>query len=462
MSVRNRIRILRRLDQSIKDPAVARAILRNEEAIEELIEAIGDVGSVSLFTATTSGIVPASGGGSTNFLRADGSWAAPPSGGEVNTASNVGGGAGVWKDKSGVDLRFRSLIGTGMVTSTENTNDVTLDAEVTHDTSLVGAGTAASPLSVNWNVVGTGAYFGGGIDGDLTFDGVSTVLGLVPSSGVYTLDRDIFAATLTVDGGVTVFTNNFRVWAETEAIVNGTISCSGANGGNASGTSGGTVVATSTQVFSPGGKGGNGGNGGSGAPGGAGGSSLPPYGFVAGTISGTSGNGASGSTGQGGAGGGNGASNGGNGGTMNTPAVTVAPFMNVLSCLITGRDNGNQRISPGTGGGGGRGGQSPGGGGGAGGNGGGICVLIARKVSGSGAVRADGGNGGNGAATTNGGGGGAGGGGGVAGIVVGSGTVSLSVSADGGQGGLGATGSINGGNGGDGGDGITHIIYYTA
>jgi len=31
-----------------------------------------------LFTATTDGIVPASGGGTTNFLRADGSWAAPP------------------------------------------------------------------------------------------------------------------------------------------------------------------------------------------------------------------------------------------------------------------------------------------------------------------------------------------------------------------------------------------------
>lgn len=33
------------------------------------------------FTSSTNGLVPASGGGTTNFLRADGSWATPPSGG---------------------------------------------------------------------------------------------------------------------------------------------------------------------------------------------------------------------------------------------------------------------------------------------------------------------------------------------------------------------------------------------
>ena len=36
---------------------------------------------VNTFGAAASGIVPASGGGTTNFLRADGSWAAPPGGG---------------------------------------------------------------------------------------------------------------------------------------------------------------------------------------------------------------------------------------------------------------------------------------------------------------------------------------------------------------------------------------------
>ncbi len=36
---------------------------------------------MNLFTSVLAGLVPASGGGSTNFLRADGTWAAPPGGG---------------------------------------------------------------------------------------------------------------------------------------------------------------------------------------------------------------------------------------------------------------------------------------------------------------------------------------------------------------------------------------------
>lgn len=42
------------------------------------------------FTTTNPGVVPASGGGTTNFLRADGTWAAPPSGG---TPDNPAAGA---------------------------------------------------------------------------------------------------------------------------------------------------------------------------------------------------------------------------------------------------------------------------------------------------------------------------------------------------------------------------------
>ena len=35
---------------------------------------------VETFNDTTEGVVPASGGGTTNFLRADGTWATPASG----------------------------------------------------------------------------------------------------------------------------------------------------------------------------------------------------------------------------------------------------------------------------------------------------------------------------------------------------------------------------------------------
>lgn len=43
--------------------------------------------AVSTFGTGASGVVPASGGGTTNFLRADGSWVAPPGGGSVPTGT---------------------------------------------------------------------------------------------------------------------------------------------------------------------------------------------------------------------------------------------------------------------------------------------------------------------------------------------------------------------------------------
>jgi len=44
---------------------------------------------LNVFTTSLQGLAPASGGGTTNFLRADGTWAAPPGGGGSGTVTNV-------------------------------------------------------------------------------------------------------------------------------------------------------------------------------------------------------------------------------------------------------------------------------------------------------------------------------------------------------------------------------------
>jgi hypothetical protein len=84
-------------------------------------------------TATLKGLAPASGGGTTNFLRADGTWAAPAGGGgEANTASNVNaGGVGVFKQKTGVNLEFRGLnAGSTKVTVANDTANNEIDIDV--------------------------------------------------------------------------------------------------------------------------------------------------------------------------------------------------------------------------------------------------------------------------------------------------------------------------------------------
>lgn len=50
--------------------------------------------------------------------------------GEINTASNLGSGEGVFYNKSGVDLRFKSLIAGSNITLTSTATDITIDASV--------------------------------------------------------------------------------------------------------------------------------------------------------------------------------------------------------------------------------------------------------------------------------------------------------------------------------------------
>ena len=82
--------------------------------------------------------------------------------------------------------------------------------------------------------------FGDGSDGSVTFDGTTTILGFVPAASSYTMTRDIFCTSITINNGVTVKPNGFRIFVTATGTLtnNGTISCTG---GNASGTNGSTA-----------------------------------------------------------------------------------------------------------------------------------------------------------------------------------------------------------------------------
>lgn len=153
--------------------------------------------------------------------------------------------------------------------------------------------------SNTWDIIASdpgaqdNAIYGDASDGDLAFDGTTTVLGLAPSSGIYILNRDIFAHNMTMSGGATVFTGGFRIFGTgllsgAKTINSGSVfkggGASGAgvagaggtqviDGGQAGSTGGtGVSVATAARTTCYGGRGGTGGNGTSGS------------GLVAGTV----------------------------------------------------------------------------------------------------------------------------------------------------------------------------------
>lgn len=276
-----------------------------------------------------------------------------------------------------------------------------------------------------------------GTDGNLSFDGTSTVTvkgrSLVPSGAVYTLTADIDARDLSLASGVRLAADGFMVRAWRCTIAAGAtvyISDNGATGSSpagAVGEPGGGLRSTTGRTT---------GAGGAGASSGAGVGGTPQ---VSPSIGGS-----------GGAGGAGGAAAGGAGGPVGwgSRGATGEPVS--LPALLTGRGvEGSAWKGGGGGGGGGRatsGGAGTGGGGGAGG---GVCIFVTALLDlGAAAnlfVEAQGGAGGDASVGAMLAGGGGGGGGGCAVLVahrrsLGAGA-SVVVRASGGTGGLGSNGS---------------------
>ncbi len=331
----------------------------------------------SVFTSSADGLAPASGGGTDNYLRADGTWETPP----------------------------------------------------------IPPGDP-------------GGVFGSGVQGAVTFNGSSTILGLVPSGNVYTLTSDIMVDDMTVNNSVTIRTAGFRIFVKDTLNHNGLIH----NNGNAAASNVAGAATHASGFYSPGTAGANGGATNGSNAGASGQVPVPEWSGLAATSHGTGAgsNGPVGGTGQGGGGGGAGASNtGGNGGALTASTATLgAGWPNAL--LKGAGDNSTSKWTFGSGGGGGAG---DGGTGGGGGGGAGIVSVCARYITGSGSITATGGAGAAGTAGNAAGGGG--GGGGIALVIYGNRTGTLTITAGGGSGGA---GSGTGGAGGAGGAGTVILI----
>ena len=301
--------------------------------------------------------------------------------------------------------------------------------------------TAASSVAITTSATAGGlGIYGDGSDGSPTFDGAATILGLASVANVYTLARDLWLASPTINTGVTIITNGFRLFASGALTNNGTIQWNGQDavlntlGGvtqnanspvnsNVVGTAGGTSTATGGNIATAAGP--------------------PSFGGFGGA-------------------GGNGTAVNGPGGQRNPTGPTAAqssmrsvPFVIFGACQsVTTPDAVFPLMYGGCGGGGGDG-DSGSNSGGHGGAGGGFVIVVAKTITGTGAIQARGGKGGNG---TSGGlstGGGGGGGGGwvavVSSSVSGGAITGQTIDANGGAGGthFGAAGT-DGANGGSG------------
>lgn len=308
------------------------------------------------------------------------------------------------------------------------------------DTTVTGTGSSGSPLVAVSDF--DSAFFCDGSDGAVTFNGSSTVLGLVPSGNTYTMTRDICCASCTINAGVTIV-GSWRFFDNGTLTLNGKIARNGGNGANGlAGTAAGGT-ATPAGWFEVGAVGGSASIT-TGSTGGGCTSVSPEFctntGGTAGAPPVAGGN-------CKGGGGGNGTQIGAAAGTM---TLLGAGAYQGLATIIGGIDHRSAMavagagacIASGGGGGGGSGSVS----GGGGGAGGGWLFVAARQIIGSGSIEAKGGNGGNGSASGNTGGGGGGAGGQVF-VLIGTGsfpTVTVTGGTGGTPGGTGAAGAAGG------------------
>lgn len=422
-----------------------------------------------IFDDDEPGFVPASGGGTTNFLRADGTWASAGGGGAPLTDGDKGditvsSSGAVWNiDANAVGateiaadaVTTAKILDLNVTTGKLAANAVTTakitDANVTlakianiATSRLLGRVTASSGVveeltgtqvttlldvftsvlkglvpasgggTVNflradatWAVPTSNVFFGDGSDGDVTI-----------AAGTTTLTRTMYYNNLTIDSGAILASAGFPIHVKgilTFTDSTSVISRIGNPGADATPTASGAAAATLTGgIFVQPGV--NAGAGGS-PPSGASGNVLSTY---------------QGCTATGGAGGRGNFHAGGSGSTIGSTLAATSGDMRTAQYAINSRTSLNTAFSAISGAGGGGGAaqfsnQSYGGGGGGGGGWQVVCAKSIVHTSGTGKMTAAGGGGGSGNVHATGvdvgGGGGGGGGGGVNVLVYNSGTL---------------------------------------
>jgi hypothetical protein len=428
-------------------------------SVSGAISGTGSAGSPLTSSSTVSTTSPVTGTGSagapvtTSFTDTAPFQGTGSAGSPFSIATN-GVSNSLIRQSAGVSVIGRSANSTG------NVADITASADGQVLTRASGALVFADPSAIVPSVVPYMGLFGDGSDGALVFDGTTTILGSVPSSGRYLVAKDVNGTNVTINSGVIVVlsasdneatngssTTAHRLFATGTLTVNGRITNNGSNGtvGSATSRAGGSPNILNTAPSAGGG--GQATLGTSGSP-----VSAHVWATVAPATGGTATNpGANGGgpyAGGGGGGGGTGA--GGTGGGITVLAIgsgssrDFRAFTTNSSVGAAANSIGIDYGGTGGGGGGGDGTHF----GGSGGGGGGYEGILAFTIAGSGTIEAKGGNGGAGAAVGNNGGGGGGGGGTVV-IAYAVGTPPTCV-VTGGTGGAGVGTGRAGGNGIDG------------